>query len=160
MPASAHPRSLCSPPLQVTKHLSGETRKSATIELIVSKLPLRGYMEQTLGGLLVGALTELATLRPVYPGLDRRESALKFVSLYLRAHNAKRRPPHQKARYDAALLEYTECCSAADTLIAFHRAGGPSQEGYDVMAPPEEIARANEAWDSILKRDLSDFFRK
>ena len=29
---------------------------------------------------------------------------------------------------------------------------------YDVMNPPPELARANDAWDSILKRDVGDFF--
>jgi len=128
------------------------------IELVLSKLPMRGYLEQTMGQLLVGALTELAIQRPIYPALAKRESALKFVSLYMRAHNPKRRPSHIKAKYDAALLDYTDCCGAADRLIQFQKEGGSSQEGFDIMRPPEDIQRANDMWDSILQRDLNDFF--
>ena len=130
----------------------------SAIELIIANLPIRGLIEQSMGELLTRALTELTTMRPVYPTLDRRETALKFVSLYLRAHNPKRRPPHLKAKYDASLLEYADCCTAADKLIKFQDAGGSQTEGFDILNLPEELARANEMWDTIQKRDVRDFF--
>jgi len=128
------------------------------IELVLEKLPIRGYLEQTIGELLCGALTQLAEQRPIYPALSKRETALKFIGLYLRAHNPKRRPAHLKAKYDAALLDYSDCCGAADRLIQFHNEGGSTREGYDIMHPPEDIERANAMWDSILERQMGDFF--
>ena len=63
-----------------------------------------------------------------------------------------------RSRGDAALLEYTDCCGAAEKLIQFQREGGSSREGYDIMNPPEDVQRANDMWDSILKRNIADFF--
>jgi hypothetical protein len=125
------------------------------IELIIKNLPIRGYLEQSMGDLLTEALTMLADLRPVYPTLDKRESALKFISLYIRAHNAKRRPPHLKAKFESSFLDYKDCCQAADKLIKFQAAGGSKAAGTDV---PEDLERMNEMWDSIQKRDVRAFF--
>jgi len=130
----------------------------SAIELIISALPIRGFLEHTLGELLTGALTQLATLRPVYPTLDRRETALKFISLYIRAHNPKRRPAHLKAKFEASFLDYADCCTAAEKLIKFHAAGGSHAANFDIMKPPEDLARANEMWDSIMQRNIADFF--
>ena len=96
----------------------------------------------------------LAELRPIYPTLDQRESALKFVSLYIRAHNSKRRPAHLKAKFESSYLDYKDCCAAADKLIQFQKAGG-SKAGGEV---PEDLDRMNEMWDSIQKRDVKAFF--
>lgn len=41
-----------------------------------------------MGELLAAALTELSVLKPKYPTLDVRESAVKFLALYLKV-----RPP-------------------------------------------------------------------
>ena len=53
---------------------------------------------------------------------------------------------------DAALTDYADCCSAAEKLLQF------SDVQYDVMDPPQELARANEMWDSIMQRDVAAFF--
>ena len=106
-----------------------------------------------MGDLLTECLTLLAELRPIYPTLDQRESALKFVSLYIRAHNSKRRPAHLKAKFESSYLDYKDCCAAADKLIQFQKAGG-SKAGE----VPEDLDRMNEMWDSIQKRDVKAFF--
>lgn len=126
----------------------------SAVELIIANLPIRGYIEQTMGDLLTECLTLLAELRPIYPTLDQRESALKFVSLYIRAHNSKRRPAHLKAKFESSYLDYKDCCAAADKLIQFQKAGG-SKAGGEV---PEDLDRMNEMWDSIQKRDVKAFF--
>jgi len=124
------------------------------VELIIANLPMRGYIEQSMGDLLTAALTTLSELRPIYPTLDRRDSALKFISLYIRAHNGKRRPAHLKAKYDSAFLDFKDCCQAADKLLQFQAAGGSSGAGE----VPEDLERMNEMWDSIQQREVSSFF--
>jgi len=123
------------------------------IETIISSLPIRGYLEQTVGELLVGALTQLAELRPIYPTLSRRESALKFVALYIRAKNPKRRAAHLKAKFESSYLDYSDCCAAADKLLQFQKAGGAEAAG----GVPDDIDRVNQVWDSVQERDVNDF---
>ena len=125
----------------------------SAVELIIASLPIRGYIEQSLGDLLTAAVTKLSELRPIYPTLDRKESALKFIALYIRAHNPKRRPAHLKAKFESSYLDYQDCCQAADKLLKFQKAGGSAGGG----GVPEDLERMNQMWDSIQQRDVKDF---
>jgi adenylate kinase family enzyme len=55
----------------------------------LSGLPQLGYLEQVCASLLSEALVELGKLKPKYPFLGVRESALRFLGLYMKAHNSK-----------------------------------------------------------------------
>ena len=110
---------------------------------MISSLPIRGYLEQSVGDLLTAALTQLGELRPIYPSLGTEESALKFLALYIRARNPKRRPPHLKAKFESSFLDFSDSCQAAEKLIEFNKAGGSAASGGDV---PEDLERMNQAW--------------
>ena len=124
------------------------------VELIVKALPIRGFLEQMMGNLLVNGLTELADRRPIYPSLDKCESALKFLALYVRAYNEKRRPPHIKAKLEASYLDFADCAKAAEALLEYKAKGGSSGGGE----VPADLERMNEMWDSIKQRDVNDFW--
>jgi adenylate/nucleoside-diphosphate kinase len=57
----------------------------AEVEPIVpSQLPSIGFLEHTLGTTLVAALTALGEMKPKFPDMSVKESALKFLALHLR----------------------------------------------------------------------------
>lgn len=59
----------------------------------LSALPHIGYCEVHLGELLGAALAEAGELRPWLPSLSPRDTALKFVGLYLKVCPAAVIPP-------------------------------------------------------------------
>jgi len=55
----------------------------------LAKLPLVGYLEQTVADNVTEGLLELGRACPRFPGLGNKESGLKFMALYLRTHNPR-----------------------------------------------------------------------
>lgn len=66
----------------------------------LDKLPHIGYCEVHLQRLLVEALAEAGELRPWLPSLSPRDTALKFVALYLKV----RAPARARIAAECALL--------------------------------------------------------
>ena len=64
------------------------------------------------------------------------------------AERSKRRPPHVKAKVEAAFLDYKDCCLAAEKLKA---------ASAGLALTPEEMERMGEMWDSIQTRDVKEF---
>lgn len=56
-------------------------------QISLKHLPDIGYLEQTVGQLLTEACCSVNVLRPKYPGLDIKLSALLHIGLYLKTHN-------------------------------------------------------------------------
>lgn len=57
-------------------------------KLSLKNLPHLGYLEQTVGNLITEACCSVNVLRPKYPGLSTRLSALIYIALYLKTHNS------------------------------------------------------------------------
>jgi hypothetical protein len=55
----------------------------------VTRLPMLGYMEQTMSQLVTKAIAATGLARPKYPHLDAKASALVHLALYLKAHNPR-----------------------------------------------------------------------
>jgi len=133
------------------------------VALAISALPTQGYVEQTVGDTLTAALTELCALKPKYPLLDTRESAIKFLALYLKAHNPKIRAPHLKHRFGGKLHEYTECCSLVDALLGYEGTRAERAKkgsAVDVSASnslSEEHERLVAMWDGLPDRKIENF---
>ena len=103
-------------------------------------------------------------LKPKYPMFDARESAIKFLALYLKAHNPKLRAPHLKHRHGSKLHEYTECCSLVEALLG-HKRTTQTRDGHvtDTTAEVEgsdEYSRLVTMWDSLGERDVQSFMPK
>lgn len=58
-------------------------------QISLKHLPNLGYLEQTVGHLLTEACCSVNVLRPKYPGLDIKLSALLYIGLYLKTHNLR-----------------------------------------------------------------------
>lgn len=57
--------------------------------LSLNKLPNLGYLEQTLGNVITEACCYVNVVRPKYPGLNYKLSALLHIALYLKTHNPR-----------------------------------------------------------------------
>lgn len=55
------------------------------LDALLRSLPLRGYMEQSVGEPLKAGLAALAETRPKHPSLSCKETASRFLALYLKA---------------------------------------------------------------------------
>ena len=104
--------------------------------------------------LLERGLVELCALKPKYPTLNTKESALKFLAVFLKAHNPAVKAKHLKARHGARLHDFTECCSLADRLLAAKKGSVESQ-----AAGATELERLAGMWDDCKARDLADFLK-
>jgi len=122
--------------------------------LAAQLLPARGFMEQSVQELLERGLVELCALKPKYPTLNTKESALKFLALYLKSHNPTRRSNHLKHKYGARLHDFTESCTLADRLLAAKKGSVESQ-----AAGATELERLAGLWDDCQARDLSEFLK-
>jgi adenylate/nucleoside-diphosphate kinase len=52
--------------------------------LVVSSLPMLGYMEQTVAHAITKALTAVGTVKPKHPFVNSTKSALIYVAYYLK----------------------------------------------------------------------------
>ena len=52
--------------------------------LLVSGLPMLGYMEQSVATALTKALTAVGCFKPKYPFIDAKKSALLYIGYYLK----------------------------------------------------------------------------
>jgi hypothetical protein len=76
----------------------------------LTKLPLVGYLEQTVVDQLTNALLSLGRSAPRFPGRTGQESALKYLALHLRANNNTN--SSVDARLHAANLQaFKEACA-------------------------------------------------
>lgn len=75
----------------------------------VESLPLIGYLEETVVSSMQDALVDVGRLRPRYPASGNKESALIYLSLYLRAHN-KHNSVLEKERRHQAMASYVAAC--------------------------------------------------
>jgi adenylate/nucleoside-diphosphate kinase len=60
------------------------------IPIPIGKLPLVGYLEQSVARSLNNALSAVGNMRPKYPFKNVTQSACEFVALYLKGNIYKR----------------------------------------------------------------------
>ncbi|XP_023779691.1 adenylate kinase 9 isoform X1 [Cyanistes caeruleus] len=77
--------------------------------MLLTMLPLAGYLEQGVATSLIKALHEVGSLKPKYPFLSVKETALLFVSFHLKAHNPRSSEPVRQM-YRKKLLQFVEHC--------------------------------------------------
>lgn len=74
-----------------------------------------GYLEQSLGQVVIKGLLEVGSQKLVYPLLSVKESALKHFGLYLKAHNPKN-SQYQNKKYLKRMKEFKEHCTIMQGL--------------------------------------------
>uniref|UniRef100_A0A8C3QS55 Cilia- and flagella-associated protein 206 n=1 Tax=Cyanoderma ruficeps TaxID=181631 RepID=A0A8C3QS55_9PASS len=95
--------------------------------MLLTTLPLAGYLEQGVATSLIKALHEVGSLKPKFPFLSVKETALLFVSFHLKAHNPRSSEPVRQM-YRKKLLEFVEHCQLIPYLGT---AMGPYKEPRD-----------------------------
>uniref|UniRef100_H0ZPC4 Adenylate kinase 9 n=1 Tax=Taeniopygia guttata TaxID=59729 RepID=H0ZPC4_TAEGU len=77
--------------------------------MLLTTLPLPGYLEQGVATSLIKALHEVGSLKPKFPFLSVKETALLFVSFHLKAHNPRSSEPVRQM-YRKKFLQFVEHC--------------------------------------------------
>ncbi|KAI5085667.1 adenylate kinase 9 isoform X2, partial [Silurus meridionalis] len=79
----------------------------------LTSLPLLGYLEQGAARALIKSLTALGNLKPKFPYLSIRRSAIRFLGLYLKAYN---RTSIRDQKYKKKLVQYQDDCQLISYL--------------------------------------------
>ncbi|XP_054030004.1 adenylate kinase 9 [Dryobates pubescens] len=77
--------------------------------ILLTALPLLGYLEQGVATSLIKALSEVGCLKPKFPFLSVKATALLFVACHLKAHNPRSSEPVRQI-YQRRLAQFTEHC--------------------------------------------------
>ncbi|KAM7117549.1 adenylate kinase 9 [Ciconia maguari] len=102
--------------------------------ILLTALPLAGYLEQAIATSLIKALSEVGCLKPKFPFLSVKKTALLFVAGHLKAHNARSSELARQA-YQRKLARFTEHCQLVPYLGAAmagpYRQPGRRPPGFD-----------------------------
>ncbi|KAM6207782.1 adenylate kinase 9 [Sarcoramphus papa] len=82
--------------------------------ILLTALPLAGYLEQGVATSLIKALNEVGCLKPKFPFLSVKKTALLFVACHLKAHNPRSSEPARQM-YQRKLARFVEHCQ----LVAY-----------------------------------------
>ncbi|XP_009703675.1 PREDICTED: adenylate kinase 9 [Cariama cristata] len=93
--------------------------------ILLTALPLAGYLEQGVATSLIKALNEVGCLKPKFPFLSVKKTALLFVACHLKAHNPRSSEPARQ-RYQRELGRFKEHCQLIPYLGA--AMAGPYRE--------------------------------
>ena len=122
----------------------------------VGSLPIVGYLEQTLARTLADSLTVVAKVRPRFPYLGVKESALKYLALHLRAND----PTNKKNAVVAAktkklFKEFDEYCHLTSFIMKHSPLVNPHV--WHSSASQARYNRAAEKFDGVKSLDLTHF---
>ncbi|XP_014663121.1 PREDICTED: adenylate kinase 9-like [Priapulus caudatus] len=78
--------------------------------LVVTGLPMLGYLEQCVSHAIIKALTAVGTFKPKFPFQDPTVSALIYVAYHLKAFNPKN-SDYVKQKYRHLLQKYEDQCN-------------------------------------------------
>ncbi|KAM5256541.1 LOW QUALITY PROTEIN: adenylate kinase 9 [Ctenodactylus gundi] len=83
----------------------------------LTSLPLPGYLEQGIAASLIKAMTAAGTMRPKFPFLSIRRSALLYVAFHLKAFNP-RASEYTRKKYKKKMDQFMERCELITYLSA------------------------------------------
>ncbi|XP_074845222.1 adenylate kinase 9 [Carettochelys insculpta] len=77
--------------------------------VLLSALPLTGYLEQGIATALIKAMNEVGCLKPKFPFLSVKRTALLFVAYHLKAYNP-RSSEYVRKKYKRKLEQFIDRC--------------------------------------------------
>ncbi|XP_074779446.1 adenylate kinase 9 [Athene noctua] len=110
--------------------------------ILLTALPLAGYLEQGAATSLIKALNEVGCLKPKFPFLSVKKTALLFVACHLKAHNPRSSAPARQM-YRRKLAQLMERCQLVPYL------------GAAMAGPYKEPRRRPPGFDGRLQAFLS-----
>ncbi|XP_075059003.1 adenylate kinase 9 isoform X2 [Mixophyes fleayi] len=77
--------------------------------IMLISLPLTGYLEQGAATALIKALNDVGCLKPKYPFLSVRQSALLYTAYHLKAYNPQK-SDYIRNKYKKKMEQFVKCC--------------------------------------------------
>lgn len=133
------------------------------VSLPMDQLPIMGFLEQSLGSILVDAMNALANKRPKYPGLNSTTSVLIYVALYLKGKflsclqinfvaNNPANSFYMTQQYKTRLDDFVQNCDLPSTILDWYR-----NNSLDYICATPWLTTLGTTFDNMLTMNIAEF---